>query len=506
MRRRNFLMVSAGAALAAGAGFPVHAALARGADDDLRRKLAADRLRPQYHLMPAANWMNDPNGPIYWRGRYHMFFQYNPGASVWGDMHWAHATSEDMLHWRHEPVAIAPTAGGWDRDGVFSGCMVVDKNRPAAIYTGVLPPSACGPATLDDGVHQWREVQCLATAEDEELRRWKKLPDPVIAVPPKGLQVSGFRDPAVWREGERWMLALGSGFRDGGGAVLLYGSNNLRDWEYLHPLLTGEKKESKSVNPVDDGNMWECPDFFPLGNKHVLLISTAGKVWWKSGSYRAQKFHPEQEGVVDWGAYYAGRTMLDKQGRRVLWGWIPETRPEAEHRAAGWAGAMALPRILSLNTGGELEMQAAPEIANLRREPARAAKGMKADEGQRSLLRIENLSAEVWLECRKDENVALKLTSESGVTFFEMKYAADGGRRALVVGNHNIPLEISEPKVTLRMFVDGSVLEVFCNNKVAGVARSYRNFEGPLKVAVDGEFESLEVWQMEPISRDRLTT
>ena len=112
--------------------------------------------------------------------------------------------------------------------------------------------------------------------------------------------------------------------------------------------------------------MWECPDFFPLGNKHVLLISTMGKVRWKVGTYANQRFTPEKEGVVDWGAYYAAKTMLDKNGNRILWGWIPETRPDADLIAAGWAGAMSLPRVLSLNAQNELQTEVAPAVRMLR--------------------------------------------------------------------------------------------------------------------------------------------
>src|SRR5215468_5429756 len=133
--------------------------------ENLGSRLAADPLRPQFHLLPAANWMNDPNGPIFYRGRYHMFFQYNPNGAFWGSMHWAHATSPDMIHWQHEPVAIAPSPNGWDRDGVFSGSIVVDGSIPVAIYTGVLPPTSPAQITLDDGNHKWREVQCMAVAQ-----------------------------------------------------------------------------------------------------------------------------------------------------------------------------------------------------------------------------------------------------------------------------------------------------------------------------------------------------
>src|SRR5580698_11677140 len=83
-------------------------------------KLASDPRRPQYHLLPARIWMNDPNGPIYWRGKYHMFFQYNPHAAVWGDMHWNHATSPDLIHWKHQPLALSPTPGSYDAFGCFT--------------------------------------------------------------------------------------------------------------------------------------------------------------------------------------------------------------------------------------------------------------------------------------------------------------------------------------------------------------------------------------------------
>ena len=123
------------------------------------------------------------------------------------------------------------------------------------------------------------------------------------------------------------------------------------------------------MNPVDTGDMWECPDFFPLGNKHVLLISTMGKVRWKVGTYANQRFTPEKEGVVDWGAYYAAKTMLDRNGNRILWGWITETRPDADLIAAGWAGAMSLPRVLSLNAAKRTTNRSRPRRRATSRRP-----------------------------------------------------------------------------------------------------------------------------------------
>jgi beta-fructofuranosidase len=144
LSRRLFAKLSAAAALTPAW---VHA-MPRPSTERGGTKLSSDPLRPQYHLLPSHNWMNDPNGPIFFRGRYHMFYQYNPQGAVWGTMNWAHATSADMIYWKHEPVAISPTRGGPDQDGVFSGSAVIDNGKPIVIYTGVEPPPSESEATL----------------------------------------------------------------------------------------------------------------------------------------------------------------------------------------------------------------------------------------------------------------------------------------------------------------------------------------------------------------------
>jgi len=195
--RRNFLRSAAASTAIAALD---KSSLVITPDDALRKQLAADRLRPQFHLLPAKNWMNDPNGPIYWKGQYHMFFQYNPNAAVWGDMHWNHAVSSDMIHWQHMPVALAPTPGWDDADGCFTGSAVDDRGTATILYTGVKRVPA-ERATLRDGTHNFREVQCLATSTDPQLRTWKKYPQPVIQ-PPDDPQLAGFRDPFLFRQGD----------------------------------------------------------------------------------------------------------------------------------------------------------------------------------------------------------------------------------------------------------------------------------------------------------------
>jgi beta-fructofuranosidase len=477
----------------------------------LCRKLASDPLRPQFHLLPAHNWMNDPNGPIFVRGRYHMFYQYNPQAAVWGNMNWAHATSPDMIHWQHSPIALSPNPGGPDRDGVFSGSAVLDKSTPTIIYTGVAPPASESEATLRDGVHTWREVQCLAVAQDDDLRTWKKRVEPVIAAPPAGLAVTGFRDPCFWKEGDQWMLILGSGILHKGGAILLYSSPDLRQWTYLHPLIQGAPGGNKSVNPVDTGEMWECPDFFPLGDKHVLLISTMGKVRWKVGNYANHSFTPEKEGVVDWGAYYAAKTMLDAEGDRILWGWITETRPEADLIAAGWAGAMSLPRVLSLNSRNELQMEVASAAQQLRAAHTSIAYNPSSTSREKVLenLRLYDLTAELRLEVHPNtEEFDIRLESESGENFVTISCINKSDGAELRVDNVSAQLSrASGSPVQLHIFIDGSVVEVFANRTTSLTKRIYRIPSSPLRLKLgrDAELTSFDAWQITPISKDRLT-
>jgi beta-fructofuranosidase len=244
--------------------------------------------------------------------------------------------------------------------------------------------------------------------------------------------------------------------------------------------------------------MWECPDFFPLGRKHVLLISTMGKVRWKVGTYAEQRFTPEKEGVVDWGSYYAAKTMLDADGRRILWGWIPEARPDADLIAAGWAGAMSLPRMLSLSSQNELQTEVAPDVAILR-----------ADQMENiNAVRIKDIAAEIDAHLHpKADEFKLRLYSEAG-DFFSISCSHQSCGRELRVNTITAPLPgPTGSTVRLHMFLDGSVLEVFANETVALTARVYQIPSGPLRLKLEGDatIASLYAWPMKPISKDRLT-
>lgn len=479
MRRREFLALAGALPLAAAAP---------------ARKLAADPQRPQYHLLPPANWMNDPNGPIFWQKKYHMFYQYNPNGAFWGDMHWGHAVSEDMVHWKHLPVAMAPTPGGPDKDGVFSGCAVIDKGVPTAIYTGVQP-----------------EVQCIATSSGD-LTAWQKYAhNPVIAAPPEGLQVTGFRDPAVWQEGDTWLMAVGSGFRGKGGAVLLYESKDLRKWNYLHPLVAGKVAPGAAAkDPVESGEMWECPDFFALDDQHVMLFSTQQAVKFMLGEYADRKLHQLTEGRVDWGSYYAARTMAAADGRRIAWGWVQEGRSAEAQRAAGWAGVMSLPRVLSLQ-GFRMLMRPAAEIEKLR------GKALGPDAAGDCLeIRAEidpGEAAQAGLKLR-----AAPDASEQTLVYYDRfarKINVDRSKSSLDPGADRsvqsgpFMLGRGEP-LQLRVFLDGSVIEIFANERFCLTTRVYPTSPKSTGIGLytngKSKLVSMEAWEMRPISPDRLTS
>ena len=474
--------------------------------------LANDFDRPDFHLLPPHNWMNDPNGPLWWKGNYHLFYQLNPHAAVWGDMHWGHAISKDMIHWQHEPIALAPTPGGADSDGCFSGSALVYRGLPAFLFTGVkrVPGNE---ATILDSAHNLREQQMMAIAADDSLRRWRKLEQPVIAAPPAGIDATGFRDPCLWSEinsdgKEEWLLILGSGMRGVGGCALLYRAkhgSDLREWEYLHPLAIGRKNTktwpTTTGDTVDSGEMWECPDFFAIDGSHCLLYSTERKVFWTTGEYRERKFAASQNGLLDHGAFYAPKSFLTPDGRRILWGWITETRPEAEFARAGWAGAMSLPRELGVKDG-RLTIKPAAEVLSLRgakdeitiREGAPVRK--KLATLRREIL-IENVSAKQGLTLR---------LNQSGKTLWQL--TLDGFQGLVHVDTTEFKLLQGEAPA-LRLFLDGSVIEAFFGGVEAFTARVYglQPGEGELELTSAGEgIITGQMWEMKSISADKMTS
>jgi beta-fructofuranosidase len=495
--RRRFL--KEGAVVAAAAVLP-ETLLATG-KAPAESELAGDPMRPQFHLLPAKNWMNDPNGPVFHNGEYHMFFQYNPLAATWGDMSWNHAVSKDMIHWKLLPVAMTPTAGGYDSYGVFSGSALVAGKRVYQVYTGTKQ----GPkelATIGGDPNNVQETQCLAWSDDARLIHWTKAEKPILPMPPAGMKITGFRDPSAWKQGDWYYMTVGSGEAKVGGCVLLYRSKAIdHGWEYMHKLTSGTWNGKPTPNPCDDGEMWECPDFFALDGGHVLIYSTLGKVFWQSGKLDAEAmvFHPEKTGLLDLDAFYAPKTQLDANGRRILWGWIPERRSEDAMRAAGWSGMMSLPRVLNLDKDGTLRITSAVQTKVLR---GGAVPTDESREGSSKTLRAA--SGEVI--CTGPKGSAFELKMSSATELLDVKYLPD--THSFLADGKEIKLEAGDvPRI--HAFVDGSVIEVILGERIGYTKRFYYTSATAPDVLVHAtgvQGISLDAWKMLPISSNRLTT
>ena len=453
--------------------------------------------RPTYHFLPAANWMNDPNGVVQWQGRYHLFFQYNPYGAYHANMHWGHAVSDDLLHWRELPIAITPTPNSPDQGGIWSGCVVNNDGTPVAFYTGA----------NDDYTLQ---VQCLAEGNDD-LTIWEKFEgNPVLGDVPAHLgQTQDFRDPFVWREGDSWYMTLSSHIVGVGGAVLLYRSADLIDWEYLHPLYVGEKARS--------GRNFECANFFPLGDKWVLIIS----VQWDQaptstlylvGRLEKQRFIPERECVYDAGYSYASLMHIDESGRPLIYSWIREGRSAGQQLAAGWTGVQAIPRLLSLDEQNRLCSEPVPELKALRG----AHHHFSGADLSAGMLPVSGLALDIEAEfdAGGDTNCGIEVaTSADGDEKATIQY--DSATQSLSVHRQNRrdePALDSEPQgiphvldpgetLQLRILLDGSVIEVIANGRSRVTSRFYPGdaMSQGQRVINPGAVVGLDVWEMSSI-------
>jgi beta-fructofuranosidase len=467
--------------------------------------IAADPHRPQYHFLPPANWLNDPNGLIQWGSTYHLFYQYNPHGPVHQTIRWGHAACEDLVHWRHLPIALAPSAGGPDEAGCWSGCAVDADGVPTLIYSGN---------------RNGTQRPCLATSTDGLLTWQKDASNPVIAEPPPDLNLVAFRDHTVWREDSTWYQLIGAGIRDQGGAALLYRSQDLRTWEYLHPLLVGDAHRSA---PVWTGSMWECPDFFALGDRHVLIVSVwdEGQLHYSAalvGQYHDQRFIPVVEHKLDYGDrhFYAPQSFTDRQGRRIVFGWVQEGRSPAAQHAAGWSGVMALPREFALGPDRHVVMRPVPELATLRGERV-SCEPLALPAGRTVVLpEVAGDALELVVELDSTEGGRCGLAVRRAVDGAEQTdICYDSAHRQLIVdrsrssldldtdrGLHIAPLTLSpgEP-LRLHVFLDRSVIEVFANERVSITSRIYPTRPDSVTVALladgaDTRLTALDAWQL----------
>jgi fructan beta-fructosidase len=319
--------------------------------------------RPQIHFSPKEHWMNDPNGMVYYKGVYHLFYQYYPNGTVWGPMHWGHATSKDLIHWQHQPIALYPDSLGY----IFSGSAVVDyKNTSGFGKTGKIPLVAIfthhDPKGEKEGRNNFQN-QSLAYSLDEG-KTWTKYSDnPVLKNP----GIRDFRDPKVsWNEmANKWIMTLATLDR-----ITFYSSPDLKHW-------TKESEFGKEVGA--HGGVWECPDLFSLnyqGKKLWVLIVNLNPGGPNGGS-ASQYFVGDFDGHVfkpfatdtRWVDYgpdeYAGVTYSNTGNRKIFLGWMSNWQYATRVPTEKWRSAMTVARELSIEKPGDKYLLASKPVSEL---------------------------------------------------------------------------------------------------------------------------------------------
>ncbi len=339
---------------------------ARKYEEASEKMIPADH-RPSLHLSVRTGWMNDPNGFSYYKGRYHMFYQYYPYDSHWDSMHWGHAVSDDLLHWDYLPAALAPDES-YDRDGCFSGnAMTLPDGRQLLMYTGVVQERQKNKAVVD-----WQN-QCIAVGDGVDYEKYEN--NPVIDAKdlPEGFSRQDFRDPKLWRKSDgTYRCIVGNRPADGSGQILLFSSPDCFSWKY-------EKVFAANNNRF--GLMWECPDFFRLDGKAVLITSpqdmmpqgfeyhNGNGTLCLLGTFDEEtgEFHEETDQAIDYGIdFYAPQTVVAPDGRRIMIGWMQNWDTCNLHAPSRpWFGQMSLPRELSVKNG-RLYQQPIREIEGMR--------------------------------------------------------------------------------------------------------------------------------------------
>jgi beta-fructofuranosidase len=417
-------------------------ARAQASDEAAARRVRDDPDRPAYHLLPPAHWNNDPNGPIHYKGWYHVFYQHNPYGDGWGHMHWGHWRSRDLVTWEHLPIALWPSRSRGE-EHVFSGCTTLTAGgRPLALYTSI------GPRLPE----QW-----AAVPEDDDLILWKKHPaNPILTEKVHGaVKVHEWRDPFVFSAGGRAHLVLGgnlNGSKGGEAVVNVYRAekDDLTGWKYLGVLFKHPDHEVRNI---------ECPLFFPLGGRWVLVVSQGRPVHWFVGDLdeKAMRFTPRERGAMDYGDYYAPNCLEDAAGRRILWGWV-----QGFKGGRGWNGCLTLPRVLVVGTDGRLAQVPAPELQKLRGPALSRVADLRLAGAGRVLERVRGDTLELAATFEPGDAKALGLRvrrSEDGKRSLTIR--ADGKNLEVVGTKAPLVVPGGQKTLSLRVFLDRSVVEVY---------------------------------------------
>ena len=455
-----------------------------------RERLLSDPWRPGYHFtVPEGVAIPfDPNGAIYWKGRYHLFYIFQDKRNGIKSDHWGHVSSTDLFHWRHHPTHLL--------DGMYSGnCFINESGVPTICY------------------HQVDQGNAMAVALDDELDEWTKLDsNPITPATQKGDEHHGkYRswDPFGWYDGERYYAIFG------GERPAVTTSDRLDgEWQYVGDLF------AHGIDGVSLNEDVSCADLFRLGNKDVLLcISHRLGCRYYIGEWKNEQFHPESHAQMSWvdNSFFAPESLMDDAGRRIMWAWLLDFRKFQVRLEQGWSGTMSLPRVLSLNENGEMEMDVPVEIESLRYRPfSQESIDIQSDSevlisgvSGNSLelaVEIESVGATTYglMVCVSPDDEEKTLISYDSNTQQLSLNTTSSGPEGSPKEIESGPLQLGENEhLKLRVFVDKSVVEVFANRRQAVMRRIYPARADSVGVKVFAargmaRVTSLESWHITP--------
>ena len=431
---------------------------------EIQNTIAEDPYRLHYHLMPQIGLLNDPNGFAYFKGRYHIFYQWNPFETKHGIKYWGHYVSDDLVHWEEAPIALAPDQW-YDINGCYSGSAVVYDDKLYLFYTGNV---------IDGDDESTREAyQCMAVSADG-INFEKK--GPIINVPDG--YTAHFRDPKVFYKNNQWNMVIGAQTIEGKGEVVLYTSSDLENWSFQ-----GAFAGSGHNGLGDFGYMWECPDLFTLEGQDILVVCPqglqpkgyefnnifhagyfAGNVDYENVSFYHGEFTELDRGFD----FYAPQTMMDSTGRRVMIGWMgnaeegesihPTTRYE-------WIHTLTLPRQLEWKND-KLLQHPVEELKSLRENKIEYT-DISLTEEKMSLPNIQGnvLEMEIALNAANDYTFSIMLGKNNQI-HFDKSTNTFSLRRLDLADGHSFEYRycLLKDVKNIRLFKDTSSIELFINN------------------------------------------
>ncbi len=452
-----------------------------------REKRAVDAHRPGYHfvLLEGRALPFDPNGAIFWKGRYHMFYIFQDSRGH----NWGHASSIDLVHWRHHPTGLV--------SGMFSGNCFINKD-------GV--PTMCYHQTKQGG---FKSGNAMAVALDDNLDTWKKLEsNPITPKTVKGDEHHGKYsswDPFGWLEGDTYYAIFG-GKRAG-----IAKSKSLEGpWKYVGDLM------AHTVGDVDIKEDISCADLFKIGDKYMLLcISHRLGARYYLGQWKNEQFYPDFHAQMSWvdREYFAPESLLDDKGRRIMWAWMFDESDDEKARA----GTMGLPRVLSLGNDGMLRMSPPKELERLRYNPKKVKDLTVKADSEVLLKDIQGNSIEIMMEMlpKDAKQFGVKVCAspdgrEETLIYYDandMKIKVDTKKSSLIEGRKKIeggPLKLKQGEpLKLRIYVDKSIVEVFANDRQAVARHIYPSQKDSVNVVVfskggSTKIRKIQAWDMMP--------